>query len=114
MRIEEVLKFLTDSGFTAQTQGTIKAILGDRKEGNLSPESEKEVRELLELELRLLDVQAQTFEDFVAAVNNFGKEVNEIANLDPKDLQENLNQREKNLQDFERSVGTRLDLLVSG
>lgn len=114
MKIAEVRKFIIDSDLTFQTREALKSILKAQPEGELSAEEEKEVRELLALEVQLLDARAQLFEELAVAADNFGEEVNTIAAPDTTDLRKGFSRREKNLQEFVRSVGNRLDLLVSG
>lgn len=114
MKIAEVRKFISDGDLTFQTREALKSILKVHPKGVLSAEDEKEVRGLLELEIDLLGVREQVFEDLVTAADNFGEEVNEAAAPEMEDLREGLSRREKNLQEFARSVGRRLDRLVSG
>src|SRR3990172_2993679 len=79
MNLKELQEILKLEGISEETREAVAEIVGSQSQVELDGDKEKAIREILEVELNIQDLQAELAEKTIAALDKFTEEGNAAA-----------------------------------
>lgn len=112
MSIKELRQIVSEGLVSAEAEDTLNVIIGIREDGEFSAAEEEKVREILELEVELLDAKAGFYEDLVSEADKLGEELEEAQEPDfPVLISEFRAEEKEQIESLKKSVKEKNDLL---